>query len=209
MTTKLEFVSMYLYGAVGGAHRISLKLSEKAPGSYAGTLALDPNRCSLDAFGDRANCTKMAIRHVDVEGTLMRTYDTAQLKRRLISMRWEGMEGTWSLIEFEKANAWYLVVHTDHGAVGGSAVVPLYPAEVFVAMDPVTTVQTRYGVPIRDMILRGDLDEMKVEATTVRAALDALGEEPRSRLAALDEDRIAEVRAALDALDAAIASANG
>lgn len=209
MTTKLDLVSMYLSEAVGGAHRIALQLTEQGLGHYEGTLLLDPNLCSLDAFGDRANCTKMAIRQEEIEGTLMRTYDTARLKRSLISLRWAQADGRWSLIEFAKANAWYLVVQPKEGEMGGGVVVPLYSAAVFQAEDPIGTVQTRYGVPMRDMIVRGDLDEMKVEAATVRAALEALGDTRVSRGGGFDEERIADVRAALSELEAAISSAGG
>lgn len=136
-TKTLELVSMYLHEAVGGAHEIRLEIEEKQLGHYEGRIMLDPNVCSLDGFGNRQACTKMAIRGAALTGTLMRTYDTARLGRSLVRLHIEGQEETaWNLIEFDRAGAWYLTVVT---AEHGTHVIPLYPAHVFVAPTPVVT----------------------------------------------------------------------
>ena len=130
MSKMLDFVSMYMHEAVAGAHRITLTLQEATLGHYKGTMALDPNLCTIGAFGDTEGCTKMAIRSVEVEGTVMKTYDQAGLRRQLTQLRSEAMgEDRWALIEFDRADSWYLVVHT---ADGRGWVVPLLPTAAFV-----------------------------------------------------------------------------
>lgn len=135
MTTKtIDLVSMYLHETVGGAHRIKLNMSEVKLGHWDGTVILDPNLCSLDAFGDAQSCTKIAVRPVHAEGTFMRLRDPAGLGRGLIRLRLDGQGGDWAMIEHERAGVYYLVVRDDPESV---RVVPLLPAQFFAAPAPV------------------------------------------------------------------------
>jgi len=129
-SNTLSLVSMYLAAPVSRAHAIHLTLTEIKLGFYKGQLALDPNLCSLNAFGDRAGCTKMAVFVHDVTGSVIRLGDPAHLGRGAVELHWEGQgEDQWLLIEFSRANAWYLVVASKDARV----VVPLYAADAFVA----------------------------------------------------------------------------
>lgn len=203
MTGTIELVSMYLGDGVGG-HHISLSLKDQGDETYKGTIHLDPNACTLNAFGDRGMCTLMYAPPHDVVASRQRLGDPAGLGRRYYELTWEGQTGIWALICFPKEDVWYLVVTRERE---GRRVVALYPKALFQA-DPVGTVQTRYGLPIRDVIARGDLDEMRAEAATVRSALTALDQRDVVRRA-LPTDKLDEVRAALADLDAAIAAAGG
>jgi hypothetical protein len=126
---KLDLVSMYLSQAVLGARMIGLQLEETAPGHFKGKAQMDPNICSLDLWGDRGACTKMAIRTRDVEATMMRTLDPQGHKRIHYSVRFEDVSDARAhLIEHPKANLWYLTVETENE---GTSVVPLFQAEWF------------------------------------------------------------------------------
>ena len=108
-----------------------------------------------------------------------------------------------SLVEYPAAHLWYLSVPTDGD---GTSVVPLFDAKLF-AFDPAGTIQTRYGVPMRDVMKRGDAAEMKAEVETVRHALAELDAHPdlaRSRNVAAAH--VSEVRAALKELEDALAN---
>lgn len=80
------------------AHTVSLTLSGRVGSTLMGTLALDPNACSLDAFGDRQACTRIAVRAIDVELQLVRAVDPAQLGRRLYAVTGEGLPRDLSLV---------------------------------------------------------------------------------------------------------------
>jgi hypothetical protein len=108
------------------------------------------------------------------------------------------------LIEYPKANLWYLTVATEKD---GTSIVPLVDAEWF-AFDAVGTVQVRYGVPMRDVMSRGDVSEMRAEAEAVRRALTELDAEP-SRIRSLESGHVADVRAALAELEEALRKLEG
>lgn len=203
-TDSHDLVSMYLAQAVLGAHRIHLKLKGAHSGSHKGQMMLDPNRCQLSAWGDPTGCTKIAIRSVDVETTRMRTLDPQGHGRIFHSVRIEDhAEAKVHLIEYPKANLYYLV---EESADNGTLVAPLFPARWF-GFDAAGTVGTRYGVPIRHLIEGGDATELRAEAEVVRRALAAVESAPnRSRA---DDPQVAEVRAALGELEAAIKKLEG
>jgi hypothetical protein len=70
-------------------HTISLLLSGHLDhdAEMAGTLVLDPNRCSLNEFGDPQVCTKIAIRAIPVKIVLQRHLgDPRHLRRRLFEV---------------------------------------------------------------------------------------------------------------------------
>jgi hypothetical protein len=65
-------------------HTLSLLLSGRLDHDteMAGTLVLDPNRCSLNEFGDPHICTKIAVRQTAVKVVLQRLGDPKHLRRR-------------------------------------------------------------------------------------------------------------------------------
>ena len=71
------------------AHTVSLLLSgsPEQEVEMSGTLILDPNQCSLDDFGDRQGCTRMATRAIDVTVVRQRLADPANLGRRFFQVR--------------------------------------------------------------------------------------------------------------------------
>jgi hypothetical protein len=66
------------------AHSILLRLSGRLDGNgkASGSLFLDPNECSLNAFGDPAGCTKIAIREIEVNVVRQRLGDPKHLGRK-------------------------------------------------------------------------------------------------------------------------------
>lgn len=197
---RLDLVSMYLNTTLPRAHGIRLQLGPEHAGTRKGTMMLDPNTCGLDAWGDRTWCTKIAVRGFDVTSTRMRIYDEAGHQRvlhRLASAEFD--VETVSLIEYPRAGLWYLVYSVKET---GTAVIPLFAAELF-ERSSAGTIAMRYGVPMREVMGRGDLAEMKAEAETVRRALAELDAQPAARRSVKDE-HVRDVRAALAELDAAI-----
>jgi hypothetical protein len=88
-------------------HMVSLLLSGHPDRAVeiSGTMHLDPNTCSLNAFGDREGCTKIAVRSVQVNVNLMRLGDPRHLKRRFFAVRGEGLPEGMTLIvqgQFER-----------------------------------------------------------------------------------------------------------
>lgn len=122
--------SMYLTEPpVGRAHFVRLSLTPVDPGTMAGTAVWDPNTCSLDLWGDRGACTRMAALPQNIRATLMRTLDEKGLGRRHWQVQTEGETGVqFHLIEHARAHLWYLVVP---GEERGFHVVPLFSSEVF------------------------------------------------------------------------------
>jgi hypothetical protein len=186
------------------AHVIALELEDAGPGEMRGTVRRDPNTCSLDLWGDPRGCTKMGFPSRAVTAVMMRTLDPQGHRRVHWRLHLEEMPDTKiNLIEYPSANLWYLTVETQHE---GIRVVPLFEAGLF-AFDAVSTVQTRYGVPLREVLKRGDVDEMRAEAEAVRRALAEIDEEQQklSRIRSLDGGHVADVRAALEELEQALA----
>lgn len=200
----LDLASMYLGSPAGRAHSITLRLSAESSGNRKGTLALDPNICTLDEWGDRGGCTRMAIRQLEVETTRMRTLDPTGHRRVLHRVRSEHFDAKESanLIEYAAAGLWTLV-YTVEG--DGHWAVPLFDAELL-ATDPAGTILMRYGVPMREVIERGDAEEMRREIATVRAALSAMDAQPALRSSrAVGDDHVDDVKKALAELEAAVA----
>lgn len=128
-TRALALESLYLNQPVLGAHRLRLTLKPVSLGHQKGLLLLDPNRCTLDLWGDPQGCTKIAVRTVDVEATAMRTLDTHQHGRMHHALHLSGAPETQvQLIEYARVGLWYLVHQTQEA---GAAVVPLFPTAWF------------------------------------------------------------------------------
>lgn len=72
----VEYSSDYLVPGVSlpgvlAFHQISLTWDQRHPGAGGGTLAIDPNGCGLDTFGERTICTKMAVAARDLRLQLL------------------------------------------------------------------------------------------------------------------------------------------
>lgn len=105
------------------ARFVSLRVSELSPVELTGTLMLDPNNCSLDVFGDRQACTRIAVRAIDVELQLVNLIEPARAGRRYFEVTGEGLPKGLALIvrgRFEEGQLErsYLKL--------GSVLVPLY-----------------------------------------------------------------------------------
>lgn len=98
-TATVHLESMYLdqgfivAPAARAAHTVSLLLSgsPELEVEMSGTLILDPNQCTLDDFGDRQGCTRIATRPVQVTVVRQRLADPANLGRRFFEVRGEDL----------------------------------------------------------------------------------------------------------------------
>lgn len=125
----LELESLYMNTSIRltndarPARFVSLRLTQISRSELMGTLVLDPNTCSLDVFGDRQACTRIAVQAIDVELQLVRELDPAGAGRRYFQVTGEGIPRDLALIvrgsfeegELERS---YLKL--------GSELVPLY-----------------------------------------------------------------------------------
>lgn len=125
---KLNLESLYLpvaveLGAEGpGGHGIRLVLAGRGDsGVLTGTLGLDPNACSLNAFGDREMCTKIAIRTIPVTATLQRLGDPKHLGRSIYALRGEDLPPGVALILYPRNERIFLKAER--------ALVPLFPED--------------------------------------------------------------------------------
>lgn len=117
------------------AHLIRLALERDADAhDMVGSLALDPNTCGLDLWGDRTVCTRMAVLHHPARAVLMRTHDEKDLGRRHWSLDVDGIADVrFHLIEHPRVGLWTLVAD---GGERGTAVWPLLPTAWFTAAKP-------------------------------------------------------------------------
>ena len=121
--------SLYLpvaasFGADGpAAHAVRLTLSGVPEAAELnGSLYLDPNTCSLNAFGDREMCTRIAVRSIRVTATRMRLADPKDLHRLYYALHSEELPtGTVALIMYPRGERIYLKSTT--------ALVPLFPED--------------------------------------------------------------------------------
>lgn len=82
------------------AHSISLVLSD-GPGKgdkMSGSLFLDPNECTLNAFGDREACTRIASRQIEVTLVFQHLSDPKHLGRRYFQVTGDGLPPALGLI---------------------------------------------------------------------------------------------------------------
>lgn len=105
------------------ARTISLLVSGRADDVLVGTLLLDPNMCTLDAFGDRQSCTRIGVRGIEVALRRSRLEDPQGLGRRHYEVVGEGLPRELALVVQGELQAGalercYLVL--------GRALVPLY-----------------------------------------------------------------------------------
>ena len=73
------------------AHTVSLRLSGASESALTGTLALDPNTCTLDDFGDRGICTRIATQGVQVTLARRTITDPTGHGRRIFDVQGEGL----------------------------------------------------------------------------------------------------------------------
>jgi hypothetical protein len=122
MSKPVRPVAVSLGSDVPSAHGIRLVLTNGAdPSVLTGTLSLDPNGCSLNAFGDREMCTKIAIRSIAVSATRMRLGDPKHLDRSFYALHGEDLPLGMALIMYPHRERIYLK--------GGMALVPLFPED--------------------------------------------------------------------------------
>ena len=82
-------------------------------------LLVDPNTCTLNAFGDRDACTRAAVRRHDVRVTLVRVEDPKGRGRRLYQVTGPGLPRALSLITDLTAERALLKIDDE--------IVPLHP----------------------------------------------------------------------------------
>lgn len=73
------------------AHSVALRLSGPTDAELKGTLHLDPNTCTLNAFGDPEICTLIATFGIEVELARLRLADPSGQGRRIYSVQGEGL----------------------------------------------------------------------------------------------------------------------
>jgi len=73
-----------------------------------GRLVLDPNICSLNDFGDRTGCTKIAFKVIDVRVVRMRLGDPSGLGRSFFSVTGDDLPQGLALITYEHLERCYL-----------------------------------------------------------------------------------------------------
>ncbi len=120
-------VSMYLEPTLHGAHGITLELAIQFDGRGLGTLILDPNRCTLDEWGDRAGCTRMAVSRHEVGVEPHHVEDPTGRDRTLYRVFSEGFEpAEVHLVAADDKERWTLVYTHDDGH---RTAVPLFKAK--------------------------------------------------------------------------------
>lgn len=73
------------------AHSVSLSVSGASEDSLEGTLALDPNTCTLNEFGDPGICTLIATQGIEVTLVRRAITDPTGQGRRIFDIRGEGV----------------------------------------------------------------------------------------------------------------------
>lgn len=82
------------------AHSITLVLPDclRRGDKMSGSLFLDPNQCTLNAFGDREACTRMAALQIEVSLVVQPLSDPQHLGRRYFQVTGDGLPPTLGLI---------------------------------------------------------------------------------------------------------------
>jgi hypothetical protein len=80
------------------AHSVSLQLAGTSDTLMEGVLSLDPNTCSLNAFGDPGACTLIAIQGIAVDIRQREIADPSNLNRRFYDVTGEGLPPGLALI---------------------------------------------------------------------------------------------------------------
>lgn len=94
---ELQLESLYIGNAVTlvderlPAHTVELQLRGASEQQLEGTLMLDPNTCTVDAFGDRNICTLIATMGIQITLERSTTTDPKGRGRRLYEVRGEGL----------------------------------------------------------------------------------------------------------------------
>ena len=101
--------TVYLQNAVEGYHQLHLygKLGGKAK------LELDPNKCSLDSFGDTTTCTRMAIRVVDVTLSQAKIKDPTGQGRLLYMINDTGLKNLLMLVVWPESDCPARFIYID------------------------------------------------------------------------------------------------
>jgi hypothetical protein len=110
--------SMYLADSKLG-HGVAFSVPKKPTTHWHGALNIDPNVCQLNEFGDRTGCTKIAIRHYDVEVTQLRLADPLHLGRRIFRVDGNDLPAPITLIADARFQRFHLKTERE--------LIPLFP----------------------------------------------------------------------------------
>lgn len=127
-THPIHLDSLYLVAGIelGGhaVHRVRLAYGGRGRDASA-QLVLDPNTCTLDAFGDTVACTRMAVRTIDVTLEPLQVDDP----RRALRIVGEGLEAPALRLVLvgDKPAAARLLVVGKQDAI--THVIPLHPQD--------------------------------------------------------------------------------
>lgn len=123
-TEPFAVASLYLHAEVLGGRRLTLQLDAlEGDGQWTASLLVDPNTCSLNEFGDRAGCTRIAVARHPIRLTRQRVDDPAGHDRKLYAVEGAPTDETCHVVADRSWKHFRLVI-------GGHTVVALEPVEV-------------------------------------------------------------------------------
>lgn len=79
---SVELTTTYLQQPIGRARQVRIKAELEG----SGKLFLDPNTCTLNEFGDRTICTRIAVQTVDIVVTQLRLADPTGKQRQIFEI---------------------------------------------------------------------------------------------------------------------------
>lgn len=110
--------SLYLAESKLG-HGVTLGVPRRADTAWHSVLTIDPNICQLNEFGDRTGCTKIAIRHFDVDVSRLRLADPLGLGRQIFQVTGRTVPAPIRLVADAHFQRFYLVTDRE--------LIPLFP----------------------------------------------------------------------------------
>lgn len=110
--------SMYLAESSLG-HGVTFSVPRRPATRWHGSLNVDPNVCQLNEFGDRTICTKMAVRHHDVEVSQRRLPDPLHLGRRIYAVTGPDLPAPMTLVADARFTRFHLKTDRE--------LIPLFP----------------------------------------------------------------------------------
>ena len=115
--------SLYLANGRHLGHKVTLVLPEGAEllDEWEATIWIDPNTCSVNDFGDREACTRIAVRHGAIHGSRARLEDPMKCERRVYLLSGEMVSSPISLVVDAAFGRWFLKADNE--------LIALYPAD--------------------------------------------------------------------------------
>jgi len=114
----LMLESLYLAESKLG-HGVGLSVPRRAATAWHSVLTIDPNVCQINEFGDRTLCTKIAIRHFEVDVSRLRLADPLGLGRQIFALRGRDLPVPIRLVADARFERFYLVTDRE--------LIPLFP----------------------------------------------------------------------------------